>query len=203
MAIKAVLFDLDHTLVDTKKEYIFSTVNNALSYFGKKATLQECVYFWLNNDREKILKEKKVDIYDFWEKFHEIDNPLIRAKNTYAYPDALSFIKQLKGKYKTGIITNAPLRVAKEEIKCINHEFDILLSANKNPKPNPLKIFECCEYLGISSKEAIYIGDDKSDMEAANNSGMNGILIYRGLKKPFNHLPTITSLEDAMQIIEK
>lgn len=201
MAIKAVLFDLDHTLVDTKDCYKLKTVNEALAYFNQKATVEESIYFWLNNDREKIIEEKGVNAEEFWAKFHEVDIPLIRAKSTYAYPDAIMLLEKLKGKYYTGIITNAPLRVAGEEVKCINYKFDILLSANKKPKPNPLKLYESCEYLKISTKEAIYIGDDKSDMEAAENAEMKGILIDRKLKKPINYSPTINSLIEVLNFL--
>lgn len=203
MAIKAILFDLDHTLVDTKIEYKQYALNLALNYFNESATKSEAEYFWLNNDREKLVKEKKINVQDFWKKFHECDNPIIRGENTYAYPDALELLQNIKDKYLTGIITNAPIKAAIEEIKCLNYEFNVVLSANKIPKPNPHFIAKACEELNVNHFEAVYIGDDLSDMAAAKNCGMKGILIDRGLKDLGHYSPKINDLNEALGIFNQ
>jgi HAD superfamily hydrolase (TIGR01549 family) len=205
MGIKAVLFDLDHTLVDTKEDYKFSIFNEVLSYFYKEATADETNYFWLNNDREKILAGKGIKIEEFWNKFYEIDNPVLRASSTYAYPDALKLLESIKGKYYTGIITNAPFNVAKEEAKCLNYEFNAFISVNKGnlkAKPAPDGLLFACELLNILPKEAVFIGDDLTDMQAAEKANMKGILIDRREKGPNDYLLKISNLLDAHKFIK-
>jgi phosphoglycolate phosphatase len=206
MKIKAVLFDLDHTLVDTKGEYKLFVLNKALSYFGKEATLDEAIYFWLNHDREKIITKKGVNAEEFWNKFHESDNPALRANSTYAYPDALELLGLINGKYYTGIVTNAPFKVAKEETKCLNYDFNALISVNKGDlksKPEPDGLLFACDLFGIFSKEAVYIGDDLTDMQAAEKAGMPGLLIDRGVKEFNDYFPKISSLKEAYDFIKK
>lgn len=199
--IKAVLFDLDHTLVDTNPEYKLMVLNNALSSFGKSATLEETQYFWLNHDRERIIEEKGILMKDFWNKFYEFDDVVKRGKSTYAYPDAVSLLGKISGKYSLGIITNAPLAVAVEEIKCIGFDFDVVLSANDIPKPNPHYLIKACEELGISPVEAIYFGDDLTDMIAAKNANIKGVLVDRGFKETNGYSPKIFSLIEAIDLI--
>ncbi|MDD4352992.1 MAG: HAD hydrolase-like protein [Candidatus Nanoarchaeia archaeon] len=98
MAIKAILFDLDHTLVDTKIEYKFKVLNDVCSYFKKSVTIDEANKFWICGNRTDFIINKGINPKEFWDYFHEIDKIGDRIKNTYAYSGAINLLKKLKEK---------------------------------------------------------------------------------------------------------
>jgi HAD superfamily hydrolase (TIGR01549 family) len=199
--IKAIFFDLDATLVNVKEEYpnyVFSTI---LSSLGYKSTREDSQNFWFYENRNQFLAKKGIDIEEFWAKFHEIDTAEQRAKNTYAYSDALNILEKIKGKYKTAIITHSPKEKAEKSSEYLNFNFDIILSGyDYELKPSPKMVNAAIEYLKISPQEIIMVGDDINDMLAAQSAGVKGIMIDRGLKN-FDYFPKIKSLEELMKYL--
>lgn len=87
----------------------------------------------------------------------------------------------LKLKYKLGLISNTSYDIRKylEDDKII-HLFDVIgLSYElKLWKPNKKIFFQCCNMIGVKSKECVYVGDSViCDVEAAANAGMVSILL--------------------------
>ena len=55
-------------------------------------------------------------------------------------------------------------------------------NAKVSLKPNPDMLLYACKELGISSEEAIMVGDTKTDLDAAKNAGMISIGCLYGFR---------------------
>lgn len=105
--------------------------------------------------------------------------------------DLIEFIRNLRPKYKTGVISNAwpNTRSMIEEEWCIADAFDhIVISAEVGiVKPNPRIYQLALEGLGMSPDEAVFIDDFEKNIEGARAVGMQGIL-FRDSKQTISDL---------------
>ena len=186
--IKAVLFDLDGTLLDTN-ELIFDSFNR---------TIIECVGTTL--EREEIvnffgrpLKES------FGNKFGH-DNPKLdeyinyyRAINEqnhdnmcFAFEGVKELLTELKNRgIKIGIVTSKRGELARRgmEIAGIIDFMDVIITpeSTKLHKPNPEPVIEACRILGIEPKEAFMVGDASYDILCGNSAGCRTIAVSYSL----------------------
>ena len=188
--IKAVLFDLDNTLLDFMK-----MKKNAVS-----AALDSMIFSGL--DIKKEIAEKKIyKIYD--EQGYEYQevfdlflkevigkiNYKILAKGIISYKkakeDSLSLYKNVNSTLvaltklglKIGVISDAPSREAWIRICSVNLEnmFDTVVTLHEKgihkPSPEPFK--QAMKDLDVSPNETIMIGDwPERDIKGANKVGM-------------------------------
>lgn len=92
--------------------------------------------------------------------------------------ELLTFIKELKGEYKTGIISDAWIDARESVSAWINDElFDVILySAEEGvKKPNPIIFERMLERLEVNAEEVIFVDDWLDSVEGANAMGINGI----------------------------
>ena len=79
MEYKAVIFDLDGTLVHTMPEYRYTIVGNALKSIGIKTTSHLIDRFWFESRRDEIIKEHfGIEPGIFWKNYREREDPEIR-----------------------------------------------------------------------------------------------------------------------------
>jgi len=210
MTYKAVIFDLDGTLVHSLPEHRYSVVGNALKDLGKSASKEQIDMFWFETERDKIVVETfGVTNEDFWPAYRKHDKTEVRKKFTKTYDD-IEFIKELKEKgIKVGIVTGAPIHIANLEIGMIGEEqFDAIVIAHRHngftPKPDPHGLNECLNLLEVNKEEAVYVGNGDEDVQTARNAGVFDILIDRGEYSFPNTKPSLTikSLYDLKRFLE-
>ena len=90
--------------------------------------------------------------------------------------DLLTFIKSLRSKYKTAILSNANNGVIEKKVgkKWLDEAFDeIVISAKEGKiKPDP-KLYETiCSRLNVKPKDCIYIDDRQIFVDVAERLGM-------------------------------
>ena len=186
---KAVVFDLDGTLVRTKPAYRHKTVKSTVEELGAKPKidLEHFVEkFWFEEDRDEIIsKYLNVDPKEFWKAFRKYDLVEIRKQFTEAYED-VGFIQKLKEKgYKTGIVTGSPERIASMEIEFLGREnFDAIIIANLEcnhvrPKPDPHGIELCLQKLDVPFAATIYVDNSVGGILAAKKAGVYDVLADR------------------------
>lgn len=186
MAYRAVLFDLDGTLVHTLPEYRYSVVPKTLSEFRVVATNNDIDRFWFGNlDRDVVIRESfGIEPSLFWKAFRKHDYPKLRQEKSKAYPDT-DIIKELRQNgYKIGIVTGAPAHIAFPEIELLGEEnFDgIILAHTENgirPKPHPEGLEACLKLLGVRNNESIYVGNGDEDIESSKAAGILDVLVFR------------------------
>lgn len=83
-----------------------------------------------------------------------------------------------------GIITNKPHRFTLPLMQALGYaeRAACLISADtcEHAKPHPQPMLKACELTGVSPQQCLYLGDDLRDMQAANASGMRGIIAHWG-----------------------
>jgi len=188
--IKAILFDLDNTLLDFMK-----MKNSAVN-----AAVKSMIFAGLNVKQEKAVE----DIYNIYEEYgYEYQEVFdLFLKNTIGKVDykilAIGIISYKKAKesslmlyknvdktllkltkmgLKIGVISDAPSREAWIRICSMNleHVFDTVVTLHEKgihkPSPEPFK--KAIKDLDVSPNETIMVGDwPERDIKGANQVGM-------------------------------
>ena len=178
--IKAVLFDLDGTLVNSLAD-LANAVNFALAAFGfKPHEIEEFKYFVgdgipmmikralpeNNRDFDTVEKVKKV----FFERYsaHFSDNTVVYD----GVRELLSALKQ--GGIKIAVVTNKAQEMADKVVfGACGDVFDIVFGKREGipSKPDPAAAIMVMEKLGVKPNECIFIGDSGVDVLTGVNSG--------------------------------
>ena len=140
------------------------------------------------NEISQLASIGKASVDDIWSALQEeynLDNDEIeRLKKDFFAGDRLderllAFIRQLKGSYKIGMITNAwpDIRHWIENEWKIADAFDhIIVSAEVGMvKPDPAIYTLCLQALNVEPDEAIFVDDFKENIEGAKAVGMQAI----------------------------
>jgi len=96
------------------------------------------------------------------------------------YPNTISVLEELKGKYKLGLIASTSKEVTMKLLKDfgILKYFNIVVSGEETkPKPAPDPILKGCEVLGVKPGETLYVGDTSSDIGAGKAAGCTTVIV--------------------------
>lgn len=105
--------------------------------------------------------------------------------HTRLFGDTAKLIAELEQhKIKWGIVTNKPHRFTVPLMEALGYadRADCMISGDTcaHAKPHPEPMLKACQIIGVAAAECIYLGDDLRDMQAANASGMRGIIANYG-----------------------
>lgn len=208
--INAVLFDLDDTLVNSKKaEYnaicefknLYCKFDNIEDIDFAKAwnKITTEIYEKYHNGEisfEELRIERMKGLFDYYsiiisdedakEKFN--DYLKIYEKKWILFDDAKEVLENLKNKYKLVILSNGD---GKQQRKKIEHTgldkyFSYIVISSEVGFSKPEKeIFEiACKIVNYKPENCIMIGDKyKVDIEGSLNAGMHGIWVNRKKEK--------------------
>ncbi|MCR5349796.1 MAG: HAD family hydrolase [Acholeplasmatales bacterium] len=188
---KAVLFDLDGTLINTLYS-LNDTINAVMDHYGfEKITMDETKKFI--GYGYKVFVEKSVNktaklrndssilnnLKEYQTKYKELFK-INCCNNLVIYDGILDTINKLK---KDNVyivcVTNKPytdtLNVLDKAFGLNTFDYIIGDDGIKPLKPNPILLDEICKHLNIKPNECIHIGDSKTDIEFANNSKIKSI----------------------------
>jgi HAD superfamily hydrolase (TIGR01509 family) len=183
---KAVVFDLDGTLVCALPAYRHRTVGSTLKELGVKPKIVAEHFvdkFWFEENRDEIIVTYLgIEPGEFWKVFRKYDLPEVRSKFIRKYED-VSFVQELKKKgYRTGIVTGSPEYIASMEIEILGKEnFDVIIVANPEikPKPDPHGLEVCLDKLKVPFAATVYVDNSTGGILAAKEVGMYDVLIDR------------------------
>tara|TARA_Y100001970_G_scaffold291925_1_gene431055 strand:- start:1240 stop:1926 length:687 start_codon:yes stop_codon:yes gene_type:complete len=218
--IKAVIFDLDNTLIDfmyMKNQAIKSAINGmteaglSIPYAEAKKKIFD-IYDKEGYEYQKVLNEFIISEYK------NIDYKILaagivsyrRAKEEalIAYPNVnKTLIEISKLGLKIGLITDAHSREAWTRLYSVNlhHMFDKVLtySDTKEYKPSKIPFQSILEYFNINASESIMVGDwPERDMDGAKSVGMKTAFARYGNQiSDQNKIEADVVLEDIYEIV--
>ena len=188
--IKAILFDLDGTLLNTLTD-LTTSVNYALRKhgFAERAT-QEVRAFLGNGIRNLISKcVPEGTLSDDFEtvfqtfKTHYVEHCL---DVTAPYEGILPLLDELKARgLKMGMVSNK----LDPAVQDLNARFfadylSVALGESKTirRKPHPDGVNEAMKRIGVLPKETLYVGDSEVDFQTARTAGMSCALVLWGFR---------------------
>lgn len=190
MKYKAVIFDMDGTILNTLED-LKNATNYSLRQFGMPERSLEEVRMFVGNGIRKLVEravpsgtseEKIAQVFDVFLEYYEIHS----ADNTSPYPGILELVEKLKESgIKTAVSTNKA-DVPAQELgrEYFNGIFDLIVGQQDGlkVKPAPDSVNKILSILDIQKKDAIYIGDSDVDVQTAKNSGLDFIGVSWGFR---------------------
>lgn len=190
MAYKAVLFDLDGTLLDTLDD-LRDAMNRALASFGfPPHTLEEVRSFVGNGIRDYTLRAVPAgtdsETAERVLAAFKADYSVHCKDKTAPYAGILPLLADLQARgIKTAIVSNK----ADFAVKALAKEYfpglcDSALGESPEipKKPAPDMIRKVLSELGASEADALYVGDSDVDFDTAMNAGLDVILVDWGFR---------------------
>jgi len=189
MRYKAVLFDMDGTVLDTLTD-LHNAVNESLRRFGLPEVTREKVGASLGNGAAHLLRscmpgqpeesvQEVLAWYLPWYKEH-------CSVETRPYAGILPLMERLCGAgVKLAIISNkgdAAVRELAELFFPSLLETAVGESAVVRRKPNPDAGLAAAAQLGLAVGDCVYVGDTEVDLATAKNAGMDVIAVTWGFR---------------------
>lgn len=176
--IKALLFDLDGTLIDTN-ELIYVTFTETFEKYNKKVTREELKEFFGIPLEEALSHYPDIDgekfIRDYRERNQEIHDDMVTVYN--GTKEALEYFKE-KG-IKLGIVSSKRYDMVVRGLKLFGldsfFESMIVSESTKIHKPKPDPVLKALEELNVKPEEAIMVGDSVYDLMSGNAAGTYSI----------------------------
>lgn len=185
--VKAVIFDLDGTLIDTEKYYRICWPK-ALAHFGYEMTDEQALS--LRSLGQPFAPEYLKQMFDD----PELDYPAIRAYRKELMEEALArdgirikpgTVELLTFLRERGIITAiataTDMERATRYLKKIGLEtyFDRIISATmvKEGKPSPDIYIYACEQLGLQPEKCLAVEDSPNGITSAYHAGCRVIMV--------------------------
>jgi phosphoglycolate phosphatase len=189
LRVKAVFFDLDGTIVDSKKAYLIA-MKTALSKLRK----QKAVNYELVTEIPRRL-EQKLPIDDVIpginvNKFLEIYlDAYYQATSTWAtlIPNVSNVLEKLSGRVKLALITMRYVPQAKvtEELARFDlakyFQYVVTGFDTHDPKPSPEALIMCAKQLNTKVNECAVVGDSVADVRAGKNAGTKTVAVLSGI----------------------
>ncbi len=191
--IKAIIFDLDGVLIESKDLH-FLALNKALNKIDKKfqITFDEHLskYDGLSTKRkltilnkEKQFPKNKIDTVNKLKQKFTIE---ILSKKISKDRNIFKVVNHLSKKYKLAVATNSvrdTLEIILRKMK-IFEKFDFIISNEdvNNPKPHSEIYLKCMVALGVNPNESLIIEDSSVGIKSAQLSGAN-VLPVTSIKK--------------------
>lgn len=187
---KAVIFDLDGTLLNTLED-LAESVNFALKQFSFTQRTIEEVRAFIGNGVIKLMQRavpEKTDEETFNKCFevfksHYLEN---MYNNTKPYDGILEMLDVLKENgIKTAVVSN---KLHSGVVGLCNDFFSQRLTSaygvnsEDERKPKPKNVLKALSDLGVQKNETVYVGDSEVDVETARNAGLKCIGITWGFR---------------------
>lgn len=191
--LKAVLFDLDGTLIDTAPDFIF--VVNKLLQEDSKAAIDPALIRATVSDGSRALIRLAYELQEGDPRIDPLRQRLLDlyeqhiAEHSRPFEGVQALLDNLgAADIPWGISTNKPefyTRLLMAQLK-LNPAPAIVLSPDQvpNAKPAPDSLFIACEHIGCEPAEAIYIGDHLRDIDCGRRADMPTIAAAYGYIPP-------------------
>ena len=200
LAIKAVLFDLDGTLLDTVPD-LYAAAAAMLRELGRPELPLESIRSYLGRGLPNLVKRVLANSLDaaddeapppaaalesFWRHYAREN-----GRNSRAYPGVMEGLEALRAMHMPmALITNKAAAFTRPLLDTagLTPYFDVIVSGDTLPKqkPDPMSVIWACGALGVVPGDAMFIGDSVNDFEAGRAAGCHVFLLPYGYNEGRN-----------------
>jgi len=188
--LKAVLFDLDGTLIDSLPD-IAAAVNRLLVAEGREALPEPEVRLMIGNGADRLVERAfaargglPAPLPQLLARFLAEYEPRA-AEATRPFPGAAEVLETLeRSGLKLAVCTNKPSGATTEVLAALGlaRFFTAVVGGDETPalKPDPRHVQAVLDRLGVTAAEAVLVGDSINDIEAAHGAGLPVVAVSFG-----------------------
>jgi phosphoglycolate phosphatase len=187
--VRALIFDLDGTLIDSKRDLIRS-VNAMLREMGRQELAEETISGYIGHGAPQLVaralggdaaEDQRKHALQFFLGYYEEH----KMDTTCAYPGVLETLAQLQRKHlPMAVLTNKPARISVRILTALGlaNYFRAIYGGNsfETKKPDPLGANTILGEFGAAPEETVVIGDSEVDIQTARNAGMLAAAVNYG-----------------------
>lgn len=191
--VKALLFDLDGTLLDSVDDLTVA-INNTLMSKALPTIARSDVALFIGKGARVLVQRALSKACGRAPGVKLIDEVLprylqemklaegTRTKQIPTVPEALARLQ--KAGFKMAIVTNKPANVARKLVTQFNllDFFETVIGAGDvdTIKPDPKMLIEAAHRMGVGIEDCVMIGDSMNDSFAAKNARISALLVKTG-----------------------
>ena len=185
--MRALIFDLDGTLIDSKLDLIHS-VNAMLRELKRPQLASETISGYIGHGAPQLVaralggagtEEELKGALQFFLGYYEEH----KMDNTCAYPGVAETLVQLSH-MPMGVLTNKPARISVRILNSLGlgNYFRAIYGGNsfEAKKPDPFGANQILREFGIAAREALLVGDSEVDVQTARNAGTQAAAVNYG-----------------------
>ncbi len=177
--IRLLIFDLDGTLVDSKRDLALS-VNAMRECMGLGPLAEDAIASYIGHGVTVLVRralgedasEERVQTAQamFLEYYREH-----MLDHTRIYPGVRETLEELRDR-RLAVLTNKPVRFSREMLERLGLAslFTFIYGGNSFPlkKPDPVGVQALLRDLGVSTRETLIVGDSETDVLTGRNAGI-------------------------------
>jgi pyrophosphatase PpaX len=182
--IRAILFDIDGTLLDTF-DFIYGAFDYALHLHGIEPLPRDRISELMGGPLEEVYATMApgFDTASLAEAHRVFQSEHLALASLF--PHTLEVLEELKRRgLKLAAITTRSLRtsVRSLEMTGIAKYFDIIISAEDVSlhKPHPEPLLKALDGIGVKPEDAVMVGDTHADIMAGKNAGTRTVAALYG-----------------------
>lgn len=186
---KAIIFDLDGTLLNTARD-IQSVINDSLKRFNLSGISLEQTMRFVGNGARKLVERAVGERLDLVEEvYRDYSVNFANCDNRFAtlYEGEEQALKNFKAaNIKTAIVTNKPYDATMRVFDRFLAKFgfnEVLCQTKQYPlKPDPSATLHAIKSFGVKKRECLFVGDGETDVQTAANAGVDCVSVLWGFR---------------------
>lgn len=190
MKYKAVLFDMDGTILNTIED-MHDSVNAALRHFSLPPIRPEDTMAYVGNGARRLVElavpegtdRELTEAVLAWYKPYYNDHSLIKTRPYDGIPELLASLKAAG--MKLAVVSNKPDLTVQSLVKQLfDGVFDTSAgeSAAVRRKPWPDTVDAAVAAMNTDKAECVYVGDSEVDIATAKNAGIDCLSVSWGFR---------------------